>query len=78
MTAAVQIADFHLEELFSLTQGDIIELPGLMAGIDPDESVVAMVAEATDKTVTLRLSWHGVWLATRTIKATKNGPEWEA
>lgn len=77
MTEAIQIADFHLEELFALVTGDIIELPGLMAGIDPEESVVAMVTDTTEKTVTLRLTWNGVWLATRTIRASKAGPVWE-
>lgn len=77
MTTAVSIEQFNLEELFALTKGDIIELPGFMTGIDPEESVLAMVSEMGKKTVTLRLTWNGVWLATRTIKATKTGPVWE-
>lgn len=77
MTEVVRIEQFNLEELFALVTGDIIELPGIMVGIDPDESVTAMVSETTNKTVTLRLTWHGIWLATRTIRATKQGPVWE-
>jgi hypothetical protein len=77
MTTEVPVNEFHLEQLFSLDKGDIIELPGLMVGLDPEESVVAMVSEVTPKTVTLRLTWHGVWLSTRTIRSSKTGPVWE-
>jgi hypothetical protein len=77
MTQSVSIEAFHLEQLFALSKGDIIELPGLMAGIDPEESVVAMVTEINEHEVTLRLTYNGVWLATRTLKATKSGIQWE-
>lgn len=77
MTEAVALEDFHLETLFSLSLGDMVELPSLMGGLSPSESVMAMVSEVTEKEVTLRLTWQGVWLATRTLRATKDGPVWE-
>jgi hypothetical protein len=67
------------ETLLALRKGDVIEVPGLLPGLDPEEPVLAQVAEKEKGYSTFRFTYNGVWLgnAKLFIGNDKRGPQWQ-
>lgn len=68
---------FDLAALFQLSQGDVLQMENspLMPTLS-SEPLEAMVLSVDQQTVSLRFSYYGVHLTTRTCKKTLDGFTW--
>lgn len=67
--------EFDLATLFTLAQGDELELPPYMPGLS-QEPLRAEIVTVTGQTATVRFRYYGVLLVTRTCKKTATGFSW--
>jgi hypothetical protein len=68
----VALAEFDLAQLRDLHVGDVIEVPPLLSGLDPDEAVVGMVSAVDGESISLRFTYHGVWIGTFRLNFKEN------
>jgi hypothetical protein len=63
---------FDLKELHALHEGDVIEVPPMVPGVDPEEAVVGLVTQNTAANLSLRFLYRGVWIGNATLKKETN------
>jgi hypothetical protein len=64
------------ETLLGLKKGDVIEVPGLLPGLDPDEPVLVQVTDKDKNQSVFRFTYNGVFLANARLFRAKEGPKW--
>ena len=69
------MSSINLEDLMSLTAGDIVEVPSL-AGALTQEATIFQVELATEQAVNFRVMFHGIRIANATLFRDKGGLSW--
>jgi hypothetical protein len=65
------------ETLLGLNAGDVIEVPGLLPGLDPEEPVLVTVLKKEKGYSAFRFSYLGVWIANAQLfTGGKGAPKW--